>query len=138
MSKKVVITIADRHEIDGEPEEAKLTTVGEYDRTLTGFVLRYDETEDFSGSVTTLTVDGSKVTMHRLGGKHNAQLIVEPGKRYSCMYATEYADLMLGVRGKDVRSRLNENGGELNFSYTLDFNTGFCSQNELNVTFRFE
>ena len=138
MSRKVVITIADKHEIDGQPEEAKLTTVGEYERTLSGYKLTYDETEDFSGSVTTLTLDGGKVTMNRVGGKHNAQLIVEPGKRYSCMYVTEYADLMLGVRGKEVKNKSDENGGELFFSYTLDFNTGFCSQNELNVTFRFE
>lgn len=138
MSRRVVITIADTHETDGQREQAKLTTVGEFERTLTGCILRYDETEDFSGSVTTLTLDGGKITMQRAGGKHNAQLIVEPGKRYSCMYVTEYADLMLGVRGKEVRSEIDENGGKLFFSYTLDFNTGFCSQNELNVTFRFE
>ena len=54
------------------------------------------------------------------------------------MYATEYVDLMLGVHGKEVRSRVGENEGELFFSYTLDFNTGFCSQNKLHITFRFE
>ena len=64
------------------------------------------------------------------------------------------ADLLFGIKNKvdfvaasfvstkndiaSLRSFLNENGGELNFSYTLDFNTGFCSQNELKVTFRFE
>ncbi len=138
MSKKVVITIADRHETDGEFEEAKLTTVGEYEETENGFILKYDETEDFSGSVTTLTVADEAVAMQRSGPTHNAQLIVEPGKRYSCQYKTEYMDLMLGVQGKAVKSHVGAEGGKLFFSYTLDFNAGFSSQNELNVTFRFE
>ena len=138
MSKKAVITIADIHVIDGEREEARLTTAGEYEETENGFALKYNETEDFSGSVTTVTHSGGKVEMKRRGLKHNAQLIVEPGKRYSCMYATEYADLMLGVQGKEVKAKVEENGGELYFSYTLDFNTGFSSHNELNITFRFE
>ncbi len=138
MTRKVVITIADIHIIDGQQEEAKLATVGEYEETENGFILKYNETEDFSGSVTTVTYSGNAVEMKRRGLKHNAQLIVEPGKRYSCMYATEYADLMLGVQGKEVRAKIEEESGELYFSYTLDFNTGFSSHNELNITFRFE
>lgn len=138
MTRKAVITIADVHVIDGQQEEAKLTTVGEYEETENGFVLTYNESEDFSGSITTVTYTGKSIEMKRRGLKHNAQLIVEPGKRYSCMYATEYADLMLGVQGKDVRARVNEDSGELYFSYTLDFNTGFSSHNILNISFRFE
>lgn len=138
MSRKVVITINDSHEIDGQTETAKLSTVGRYEEKENGYLLRYLETEDFKGSETTVSYIDGVVTMKRLGGKHNAQLIVEPGKRYSCMYATEYVDLMLGVHGKEVKSRVSENEGELFFSYTLDFNTGFCSQNKLKITFRFE
>lgn len=138
MSRKVVITINDTHEIDGQTETAKLSTVGKYEEKENGYVLRYLETEDFQGSETTVSYIDGVVTMKRLGNKHNAQLIIEPGKRYSCMYATEYVDLMLGVHGKEVSSRVGENEGELFFSYTLDFNTGFCSQNKLKITFRFE
>ena len=85
MSRNAVITIADVHVIDGQQETAKLTTVGEYSETENGFVLKYNESEDFSGSITTVTYSGNKVEMKRRGLKHNAQLIVEPGKRYSCM-----------------------------------------------------
>ena len=138
MSRKVVITINDSHEIDGQTETAKLSTVGRCEEKENGYLLRYLETEDFKGSETTVSYIDGVVTMKRLGGKHNAQLIVEPGKRYSCMYATEYVDLMLGVHGKEVKSRISENEGELFFSYVLDFNTGFCSQNKLKITFRFE
>lgn len=138
MSRKVVITINDCHEVDGQKETAKLSTVGQYEEKENGYLLRYQETEDFKGSETTVSFIDGVVTMKRLGEKHNAQLIVEPGKRYSCMYATEYVDLMLGVHGKEVRSRVSESEGELFFSYTLDFNSGFCSQNELQITFRFE
>jgi len=33
MKEKVIITISDSHEIDGEREESRLTTVGELERT---------------------------------------------------------------------------------------------------------
>ena len=138
MSRKVVITINDTHIVDGQKETAKLSTVGMYEEKENGYLLRYKETEDFKGSETTVSYIDGVVTMKRLGGKHNAQLIVEPGKRYSCMYATEYVDLMLGVHGKEVKTHRDENGGELFFSYTLDFNTGFCSNNKLHISFRFE
>ena len=138
MSRKVVITINDTHIVDGQKETAKLSTVGRYEEKENGYLLTYKETEDFKGSETTVSFIDGVVTMKRLGGKHNAQLIVEPGKRYSCMYATEYVDLMLGVHGKEVKSRVGKDEGELFFSYTLDFNTGFCSHNELKMTFRFE
>lgn len=138
MNRKVVITISDSHEVDGQTETAKLSTVGKYEELANGYLLRYQETEDFKGSETTVSYIDGVVTMKRLGGRHNAQLIVEPGKRYSCMYATEYVDLMLGVHGKEVKSRVGEYEGELFFSYILDFNTGFSSQNKLQITFRFE
>lgn len=138
MSRKVVIIINDSHTTDGEKETARLITVGKYEERENGYLLRYKEAEDFEGSETTISYIDGVVTMKRIGGKHNAQLIIEPGKRYSCMYATEFVDLMLGVFGKEVSSKVDENRGELKFSYTLDFNTGFTSFNELNIKFRFE
>lgn len=137
MNRKAVITISDRHEVDGEFEEASLSTVGEFEPIDGGYRLIYDELEDYAGSVTALTYQDGGVTMIRQGEK-NAELVIEKDKRYTCMYATEYVDLTLGVFGKEIKSELNENGGRLFFSYTLDFNTGFCSQNELTVDFRFE
>ena len=137
MKEKVVITISDRHEIDGESEQSSLTTVGELERTATGCILTYDETDCFAGSRVTLTYTGSRVEMQR-SGTHCANLTVEQGRRYSCAYVTEFGELTLGVFGKAVRGALREKSGRLFFSYTLDFDSGFCSQNDLTVDYRCE
>ncbi len=137
MKERVVITISDRHEIDGESERCRLTTVGELERTPTGCILTYDEADSFTGCRVTLTYTGSRIEMMR-SGAHCANLTVERGRRYSCAYSTEFGDLTLGVFGKEVRGALREKSGRLFFSYTLDFDSGFCSQNDLTVDYRCE
>lgn len=137
MKEKVVITISDRHEIDGESERSKLTTVGELERTAKGCILTYNEEGDFAGSRVRLTYTGSRIEMQR-SGAHCADLTVEPGQRYSCAYPTEFGTLMLGVFGKEVRGTLREKSGRLFFSYTLDAGAGFCSQNDLTIDYRCE
>ena len=137
MKEKVVITISDRHEIDGESERSRLTTVGELERTAEGCILTYDETGELAGSRVTLTYTGSRVEMLRSGARC-ANLTVEKGRRYSCAYFTEFGDLTLGVFGKEVRGTLRKKSGRLFFSYTLDFDAGFCSQNDLTIDYRCE
>ncbi len=137
MKEKVIITISDRHEIDGECEQSQLTTVGELERTPKGCILTYDETGDFAGSRVTVTYAGSRIEMLR-SGAHCANLTVEPGQRYTCAYTTEFGDLTLGIFGREVRGALKEKSGRLFFSYTLDFDAGFCSQNDLTIDYRCE
>ncbi len=137
MKEKVIITISDCHEIDGEKEQSQLTTVGELERTENGCILFYDETEDFSGSRVTVTYTGERIDMVR-SGAYCANLTIEPGRRYTCAYSTEYGDLTLGIFGKEIQAGLNEKDGHLFFSYTLDFDSGFCSQNELSIDYRCE
>ncbi|HBL40101.1 MAG TPA: DUF1934 domain-containing protein [Ruminococcaceae bacterium] len=137
MKEKVIITISDSHEIDGEREESRLTTVGELERTENGCILTYEETEDFKGSRVTITYTGKRIDMVR-SGTHCANLTIEPGKRYTCAYSTEYGDLTLGIFGKEIRAELSEKDGHLFFSYTLDFDAGFCSQNDLTIDYRSE
>lgn len=137
MGKKAIITIDDSHEVGGESESSTLTTTGSFERTDDGCVLSYDEVGDLFGNVTQITLKGDRVTMERKG-KNNAQLIIEKNKRYNCLYTTDYAELMLGISGRKVRSEINEKGGRLYLSYGIDFSSGFSSNNELTVSFRFE
>ncbi|MBR5502216.1 MAG: DUF1934 family protein, partial [Oscillospiraceae bacterium] len=45
-------------------------------------------------------------------------------------------DFTMGVRTERIDDRLDENGGTLRFSYSLDLNSGFFAANDLKITVR--
>ncbi len=133
----VIISIDDFHEIDGEMQSASLSTVGELTVDGEGYSLTYSSIDESVPGETTLRFDErtNTVTMTRRGDGI-AELVVEENRRYTGMYSTEFGPLALGVFGHSIHSHRIEADGSLNFRYTLDFNTGFSSKNELKVQFR--
>ena len=67
-------------------------------------------------------------------GKYNTELIIEKDRRHTCFYETPYGELMMGVYTKNMFTDMNENGGTLRFSYTIDFNNDLASENDLTVS----
>lgn len=133
--KKAIIKITDRHFQDGEEYEAELTTSGEFEITENGCRVVYTETdEELENCVTTLDVEGArKISMTR-AGKYNTEMIIEKDRRHSCFYQTPYGELMMGIFANNISNDMTENGGTLNFSYTIDFNNTPASENELVVS----
>lgn len=133
--KKAIIKIIDRHVQDGEEYVCELTTSGEFEVTDVGCIVNYTETdEELSDCVTSLAVEGSrKISMTRMG-KYNTEMIIEKDRRHSCYYSTPYGELLMGIYAKKIENGVTENGGTLDFSYTIDFNNVTASENELLVT----
>ncbi len=132
--KKAIIKITDRHIQDGEEYEAELTTSGEFEVTENGCKVVYTETdEELENCVTTLDVKGAeKISMTR-AGRYNTEMVIEKDRRHSCFYQTPYGELIMGIYAKNISNDMTENGGTLNFSYTIDFNNTPASENELTV-----
>ncbi len=132
--KKAIIKITDRHIQDGEEYVCELTTSGEFEVTESGCKVIYSETdEELANCLTSLDVEGSaKISMTRTG-KYNTEMIIEKDRRHTCFYATPYGELMMGIYAKSISNDVSENGGTLNFSYTIDFNNAPASENELTV-----
>ena len=79
-------------------------------------------------------MDGSsKVTLMR-GGSESTHLILESGKRHLCPYDTGYGCMMVGIFTSKVNSELDDMGGKLEVSYTLDINSNLSSLNEILIT----
>lgn len=135
MKKKVLIQIVDNHATPDNNESVELTTVGTLNGSGDLYSLEYTETdEELRDSTTTLTVEENRrITMTRVG-RYNAQMIMERDRRHQCHYSTPYGELMMGVFTSEVHSDMAENGGKLRFRYTIDYNTGFVSTNELTIT----
>lgn len=133
--KKVLIRITDKHESEEDSFTSELTTVGTLEGSGGDYAIVYTETdEEMADCVTTLRVEGKrKITMTR-SGKYTTEMIIEKNRRHSCHYSTPFGELMMGVYAKTVRSEMGEDGGILDFSYTIDFNNALASINELSIT----
>ena len=134
-SKDVIIRIVDNHEMDGENSTSELITVGTLDGFGDNYSLVYAEQDEaLQGCVTTIKVEDKKRIVMTRTGDICAEMIIEKDKRHNCHYMTPHGDFMMGIFARYIQSKMNADGGELKFQYTIDFNTGLASGNELNVT----
>ena len=136
MKKDVMIFIKGTQEVDGEKDTIEFMTRGRYYKRRDVLYLAYDEMdeEDTEPTMKTLLkIEGdSRVTMTR-SGKRNQQLIIEKGERHQCHYDNGYADWIMGIQGYGIENGLEDNGGILNFKYSMDINAMFSSENEVNI-----
>ena len=92
-----------------------------------------DEEDTEPTMKTLLKIEGdNRVTMTRSGKRHQ-QLIIEKGERHQCHYDNGYADWIMGIQGYGIENGLEDNGGILNFKYSMDINAMFASENEVNI-----
>ena len=130
---KCVINIKDTHIVDGDKESAKTVVHGNFTFGKESYTIRYKESgEGYEGCFVTLTVQGEKVTMHRKGTL-TTEMVIEKDKHHTCAYATPVGIMDLGVYGNEVKSDVTENGGKLEFSYSLSAGGQHLSDNKLVV-----
>ncbi len=141
MDDNYLIQIDGRMEQGGEEADTvKLMTRGSFVRRGGSFFITYAETEatGFEGCTTTVRVaqDGSRVSMIRYGHAPS-QLVIEKGVRHLCHYETGFGAMTLGVAADEITHRLTDEGGQVQFSYTLDMDTaGTISRNLVKITVR--
>ena len=123
MEDKYLITIKGTMEQRGDTDTVELMTRGSLVHKDGAYYIVYKETEatGYEGCTTTVKVadDARKVSMLRFG-KQTSQLVIEKGTRHLCHYETGYGAISLGVSADVIEHALDENGGKLQFSYTLD------------------
>ena len=135
MKNKALITINGKYTTEAGTDTVELTTYGTCTKVGGKYYITYREQDEGMGDVvTTLTWDGAgKVTLTRAGDV-TSRLFLERGKRHTCSYETGGTQLMMGVFCDMLSSGLDENGGTLALSYTLDINSSLISRNEIEIT----
>lgn len=121
---------------DSEPDVIELVTSGHYYSKEGNYYISYQESEatGLEGVTTTVKVTGQDcVTLIRTGAA-KSRLVLERGRRHLCHYDTGFGELMVGVSGTRIHSKLNDLGGELAFYYTLDVNSSLISKNEVLIS----
>ena len=137
--KEVIIEIKGTQQYTHEDSDVTtFTTTGTMQVNNGVYTLCYNESEMIGASnvKTELTVENStRMILARTGGMES-RMIVEKGRRHSCLYNTPQGDFLIGIYGEALNIDLNENGGNIYMSYTLDVNSGLLSKNILEVKVR--
>ena len=135
MKKDVFISIRGIQKVEDERDVTELYTQGNYYRRNNNYYISYEESETtgFAGCKTTLKVEDSrKVTLIR-SGTVRSHLVVESGERNIGHYGSEDGDFVIGVNARQIKSALNDKGGNLYFAYSLDLNSSLLSENEVFI-----
>ncbi len=138
MDNNYIISIIGTQELDGDKDTVEVMTTGSYIMKNGKRYINYKEYDSDNPNnfcSNTVKVDGDKVTIMR-SGDVSSRLVLQKNVRHQCHYGTPVGDLMIGVFADTIDNNLNDDGGELFVSYTLDFNAGFASRNEFKITIK--
>lgn len=134
--KEVLIEIKGTQQYAEEDSDVTtFTTNGTMSVEKGVYTLRYEESEMIGakGVKTELIIEnGEKMTLARYGGMES-RMTVEKGRRHSCLYNTPQGDFVIGIYGEALMADLNESGGKIYMSYTLDVNSGLLSKNIMEI-----
>jgi len=138
MKEDYLIKVTGIQEIDGESDKVEIITAGTLMYRDSKFLIKYCERDNDDPRISidnSVLVNGnSQVTVIRnFGGE--SRLILEKGRRHQCIYTTIAGDLSVGVYTDYIKNTLTPDvGGKLSLKYSLDFNAGLVSNNELHIT----
>ena len=133
--KDVLIEIKGTQNYGEDSDVTTFTTNGSLEEKDGVYTLCYDESEMIGakGVKTLLTIEnGTKMTLCRTGGMES-RMVVEKGRRHSCLYNTPQGDFVIGIYGEALISNLNAQGGKIYMSYTIDVNSGLISKNIMEI-----
>jgi uncharacterized beta-barrel protein YwiB (DUF1934 family) len=133
--KDVLIEIKGTQNYGEDSDVTTFTTNGSLEEKDGVYTLCYDESEMIGakGVKTLLTIEnGTKMTLCRTGGMES-RMVVEKGRRHSCLYNTPQGDFVIGIYGETLMSNLNAQGGKIYMSYTIDVNSGLISKNIMEI-----
>ena len=137
MKEDYLIKVTGVQEIDGDSDTVEIITSGTLMYRDGRFLIKYTERDNDDPRIAidnSVLVNGdTQVTVIRNVGAES-RLILEKGRRHQCIYSTVAGDLSVGVYTEYIKNALKENvGGKLSLKYSLDFNAGLVSNNELHI-----
>lgn len=135
MKQNVNISIRGTYTAEDESTTTELFTLGSLCRKNGHYYITYRETETtgFEGCVTTMKVEQERVTVIRRGPT-TSHLVLQKGVRNIGRYEMMGNPMDIGVYTNGLEANLNDDGGMLHLKYTMDMNSNFLSENELEIS----
>ena len=135
MEKDVIISIKGMQKYeDADPDTIELVTEGRLEGDGQGYTLSYQESQltGLGGTLTTLQVEGERVTLLRVG-EVNSQMVFEEGRRHMSMYDTPYGAMAIGINTRHLYADLSEQGGSIEIDYALEIDHALAGRNLFQI-----
>ena len=136
MTKDVTITILGFQDYEGsDNDQISLITSGTLSWDMGGLHLRYEETEvtGMEGTVTTIDVQGERVTLMRTGSVCS-QMVFEQGRRHHSLYGTPYGTMEIVISTARLLSTLTDRGGRLEIDYSIEIDHNLIGRNSFRIS----
>lgn len=135
MESNVWIKLRGFQEIEGEEDSYELITEGTYKKEDGKYIVSYEGSEitGYENTTTTLSVEKDNVSMLRTGALAPTQMIFEKGNKYTGQYETPFGFLYVGVTTNEMTVNIDDDGGNIELDYYVQFNDNDPVKNALFV-----
>lgn len=129
-----MLTMVSTQSIDNETDSSTLQSEAVYQFSEGSAVISFFETaEDQMQQHTVITFLKDKLVTINRSGICNSEFLIQIGQTHPCKYELPFGSLELSIFGKEIRSDLNEQGGELFLSYAVYTNGNIAGNNTVSV-----
>lgn len=135
MTKDVKISILGLQEYQNiDPDSIELTTNGIMTLTPDKVHLSYQESQltGMEGTLTSFEIQPGSIRLTRTGTT-TSEMVFEKGVRHLSLYETPYGTLEVGVFAREVRTLLDEHGGELHIRYAIDIDHQLAGESAISL-----
>lgn len=134
MKKDAIIKIVSMQRTENGDNSGEMSVSGTVSYESNKVIIEYVENNEETGpEETMITVfDNNTVSIVRKG-QFSSEMMVEKNVRHHTFYSTPYGELTMGIYGNQVEWSRDDRGGILRMKYSLDFNSGFVSENTMKI-----
>lgn len=136
--KKVIISIKGIQSEAGETDDSvELVTDGifKFENGEGSFSYMESELTGLEGTKTTFTFTPIEVIMNR-EGTFNSQMYFSEGQKHNFLYETPFGSTTMGVNTKHILVGMDENGGDLEIDYLVDYQQSVIGHNKFKINIR--
>ena len=137
-NKDYVITIKGLQSYDDDENvDIEMMAQGDFSKEDGKFFIDYEETEatGMEGTSTSIEIDSDYVSLTREGAVETTLLFIK-GRQTTSYYETPYGTMMMGITTEKVDTKLDENGGTVDVSYSMSMNNLFSGTNTFQIQVR--
>ena len=118
---------------EGE-DKIELFTAGKCSIKNGKYILSYDESGGigYEDCKVRITADDKNVIIERTGPAATT-FTIEKNVKHHCVYGTQFGEFTMGINTYDIKNTLSKTGGRLWFKYSIDINSDFVSENEMEI-----
>lgn len=137
MTKEILLTLTGLQLFGEENEAVEIVTVGEYYKRGDRHYILYEEAvEGLSGHISNIVKIGENSLEVLKKGLTNTRMVLEKGKRHTCLYQTPYGELSLGFLGREIRIEESDRYIRVNAEYLLEISEKSMVECTMNLEIR--